>query len=479
MALLCFAMASSHAQDNLGISASNYSPTNTVLINPSSIIDSKAYIDINLVGLGVYAHNNLVYLPKDGFNFFSQVKNPTQVPDIAFRTDRKKYKALSDVNVHGPSFTFAAGNHAFGLYTGVRTVVDARGLPGQTSIYATDGLQYSELFGVPQSARNVKVNALGWGEVGINYGTIISKRENDITTFGISIKRLFGVAGGAVRLDQWDYTVLDSTQLETETLKGKYGFNFPAFNSGTGWGVDVGFTYKRTLSDVTTYSPHHPSSNCKTCDYKYKFAVAILDVGRIKFKPEFYYNEFSEADSTVWNGYTSLDAGDAGDAAGLDAAIQSELGLVNDAGDKAKFRMMLPTALSAQFDYNLGYNFYLNATGIFGVPWTNSFGAQRGAQLAITPRYEIKRFEVALPLILHEYQHPSFGAMIRLNSIVIGTDRLGTYLFNRDVYGADIYFNIKYTIFRNWRCKQKDMRKAPKVKTQKRAAGSALPCPSW
>lgn len=464
------------AQDNMGIAGSNYSPVNTVLVNPSSIVDSKAYIDLNLIGFGVFLNNNLAYLPKGGFQFFSAIADPMAIPAVAFKDGRKNYFAAADVNIHGPSFTFSAGNHAFGLYTGARSVVDARGLPESVSTYAVNGLQYNGWFGASQSIRNVRLNALAWGEIGINFATIVKKKNNELLTAGITIKRLIGVAGGAVRFKEWDYTVADSTYLETSNIDGRYGFNIPAVNNGRGWGIDLGITYKKMLGDVTSYFPHSPKSNCQTCDYKYKLAVAILDLGRIKFSPEFFYNEFNEEDGSVWESYTSLDASD---APSLDAALQEEVGLVNNEADKAKFRMMLPTALSAQFDYNFGHNVFVNVTGIFGVPWVNSFGPQRGAQLAVTPRFEVKRFEAALPVVLHEYRYPSVGLMLRLNSVIIGTDKLGTYLFNQDVYGADIYFNLKYTIFRNWRCKKSKVKKATKIKEASRLKGGALPCPSW
>jgi hypothetical protein len=58
----------SNAQDNLGIAGSSRAPVNTLLINPSSIVDSRAFIDINLVGLSAFARNNFMYLPAKGFS---------------------------------------------------------------------------------------------------------------------------------------------------------------------------------------------------------------------------------------------------------------------------------------------------------------------------------------------------------------------------------------------------------------------------
>jgi len=50
--LWCSALFS---QDNLGIAGSTRAPVNTVLNNPSTIVDSRAFIDINLAGISVFA----------------------------------------------------------------------------------------------------------------------------------------------------------------------------------------------------------------------------------------------------------------------------------------------------------------------------------------------------------------------------------------------------------------------------------------
>ncbi len=458
------------AQDNIGISGSNYSPTNTVLINPSSIVDSKAFIDINLAGASVYAHNDYVYIPKGQFNFFQLIKSPEeQLIEPKFDNSRSRYYAVADINVHGPSFTFAIGEHALGLYTGVRSVTDARNVSGELLRSTELGLAAESNWGVEQDIKNIRVNSLAWGEVGLTYGKILKKRNRDLYTGAISVKKLFGIGGASVHLDNWNYMVLDTGTMETYHIAGKYGFNMPAWNSGKGWGVDVGITYKKALKDVTAYVPHNKSQNCETCDYKYKIAVAVLDIGRISFKPEFFTHEFDITEESQWQGYNGIDAEDAEE---LDASISDGFNL--EEGD-VKFRMPLPTALSFQYDYNFENNIYLNLGYIGGLPWKNAMGVQRGSQLSITPRFEVKRFEAALPVIFHRYKYPSMGLMLRLNSVIIGTDNIGTYLFNQDVYGADIYFSVKYTIFKSWKCR-KQKYKTPKHKVKRR---KAKPCPSW
>jgi hypothetical protein len=53
---------STFSQDNLGIAGSTRAPINTVWNNPSTIVDSRAFIDFQLAGINAFVKNDLVYL---------------------------------------------------------------------------------------------------------------------------------------------------------------------------------------------------------------------------------------------------------------------------------------------------------------------------------------------------------------------------------------------------------------------------------
>jgi hypothetical protein len=464
-AILLLSISHGYSQDNLGIAGSNYSPANTLLINPSSIVDSKAFVDIHLAGFGVYAHNDLVYIP--GRSMVTFARNQSGIEQPGFDLNKRSYYAVADVNVQGLTVTFPVKKMAFGIYTGARSVTNAKGLPNDIAKYLAYGLQYEELMGEEVVANNLQANSLNWAEFGISLGGIVKQEGNKLVTAGLTIKRLIGVVGGSVHLDQWNFSVIDSLNMTTYDIAGEYGFNEPGWNTGRGWSGDIGITIKQTLQDVGNYTPHNKSSGCATCDYKYKISLALLDVGRLKFDPQFYANEFDQGEEYNWEEFSSTDASEISD---VDQVISDEFQLSDP---QENFRMWLPAALSAQLDYNFGNNIYLNAAFIGGLPWKNSFGVKRGSQIGLTPRYEIKRFEFALPLILHEYRYPHIGAMVRLNSIIIGSDNIGGLLFNGNTYGADFYMSVKYTIFKSWRCVSK---KRPASAIGKKGT---QPCPDW
>ncbi|MGB0423648.1 MAG: hypothetical protein ACPGED_04975, partial [Flavobacteriales bacterium] len=117
----------------MGIRASNYAPTQSIFLNPSSIVDSKAFIDINLVGFSVFARNNFVYLSTDSFSIKQALNSPNTIGGPSFRNDRDSYRAYVNAHVQGPSASVVVGEHSFAITTGARTAVDVRGLDNKLS----------------------------------------------------------------------------------------------------------------------------------------------------------------------------------------------------------------------------------------------------------------------------------------------------------------------------------------------------------
>jgi len=429
----------SFAQENMGIANSNYAPANTLLLNPSSIVDSKSYLDINIIGASAFAQNNYVYLAKENFLFRKDIFNLGQVQP-SYNTNRKTANGILDIGIQGPTATMAFGKHSFGIYTGARGYVNARKIPVAAAQLALD-LDNAPAFNDDYTAKNVRVKSMSWAEAGLSYGTILKQFDKDMWTGGITVKRLFGIHNTSLIIEDADVEQLDSNSARLNTLKGKYAHVEPGWNTGSGWGVDLGVTYKRMLEDVTKYVPHSVLSHCAVPDYKYKIGVSLLDFGRIKYKKNAMYREF-DRNSEIDTLNTIDDLTSSNADAGTD-----KTGNV--------FKAKLPTALSAQFDYNFENNIYVNATAVYAIPRPKNFGVERSNLLAVTPRYETRYFEASMPLSLYNFKTPHVGLAFRLYNVVIGTDNILPYFLRMNVYGADIYFNVKYTMFSSPKCKGK------------------------
>ena len=448
----------SFSQENSGIVHSNYAPTNSVLINPSSIGDSKVFWEINLIGASLFIDNNYLYVPKS--SVLSLALNANTVNDpIDITTSGNKF-AFTDLSLHGPSFYMNLGKHAVGLTSQLRQVVDARNIDVSFAKFMLEGFNYKEQRGIEYTISNSKINSMAWGEIGINYAYTFKQNNNNMYIGGISLKRLYGLYHIGTNIKDATLIVPDTNNINLSNVNAKYGFSNPALNAGRGWALDLGFTYKKTLDKVNSYIPYSIKSGCKKSNYLYKLGISILDLGYLFYSSDSYYGEVEG--SGTWENYLSNEAGDDSDAY-QDKIIAS---FSNNSNRKTSYNAQLPTALSVQFDYNFQNGIYINGSIIQNISLFNNLGVNRQNLLVLTPRFELPRFEVALPLSLKRYNSPSFGLAFRFwNNLIIGSDRLGSLLFNGDLYGTDIYFSIKIAKLYTNRCGPNPSKRIPRTIT--------------
>ncbi len=366
-----------NAQDELGQSLSNYSPTTTLKLNPASIADSKVWLDIHLVGAGLSVYNDFAYLPGNEFNWSMLWKNPESIPDPNFNRTRASYMANAEAFAQLPGFSLVLGRNSVALNSGVRSITDIRGLPEHLANYAIEGFQWADQMGEAYTVNDLRLASLNFAQVGLTYSRMLKVESNEILSAGISVNRLIGIGGAGIIIENWDYSVLDSLNLQTSSINGQYGVTEPAFNNGRGWGVDLGVMYKKTRNNVGSYIPHDPSTGCRTSDYFHKIGFAVLDLGRISFDPVFYAGNFSNTDPVVWEDYSNADPQDLEELINLlDDEISDGTVNANDTPEAEKFRMLLPTAMSFQYDRWVKGPFYLGTTMVQGFGRKKNFGPQ-------------------------------------------------------------------------------------------------------
>lgn len=84
-------------QEMTGYVHSNYAGITGSFINPASILNSKLYLDINLIGLQLHVDNNYVYLAKDEYRFSRFLeKDPSfRSTFIQSRASQKAYMTIT------------------------------------------------------------------------------------------------------------------------------------------------------------------------------------------------------------------------------------------------------------------------------------------------------------------------------------------------------------------------------------------------
>ncbi len=463
--IFCIAAASvivSHAQESMGIANSNYAGTQGVHINPANIIDSKIWLDVHLVGAGAYVYNNYFYFPQaSAFTRpFPEGRDRYVLGNV--------YRGDVNVDVWGPAFTLSLGKHAIGLHTAVRSFTDATRIPAPIAKFIFEGLNYAPQHDIEFSDKDFKATSLTWGEIGITYGTIISRKQKDLWTAGITAKYLSGINSIALDVESINYNVQNDSDLYVRPITGKYGMVQPGFGAGQGWSIDLGVNYKKMLDDVDNYVPH----DCEVKDYRYKVGLSLMDVGNIKFNKNAVYQEYYNTSNT-WLNYDTANFTDLGS---VDDNLNTN---VNDGASQnvraTSFTTWLPSYASLQLDYNFGKNFYANFTAIEGFRIQAPFGVHRRSTIALTPRYERRRWEIALPISLHDFRKVQAGIMLRLNNLIIGTDNIIPLLAKADMNGADIYFHLKIPILKNPNCGGKKHNKGKKGKSGKKGRDDSCP----
>jgi hypothetical protein len=462
IALLFLFPSYAMTQEKLGIANSNYSSTNSIFLNPSSSVDSRTFVQLNLIGANAYAYTNQVYLPS--FSVWQMKNQYSQTPVVV--TNKMKKFLYGNFSLDAPALVISHRRIGIGFFIRGRAEVDIRRVPYQVSrivfLHEFDTV-------VPPEAhinlRNVKLSSMAWAEYGINFGTMVHKRNNVLITAGGNAKYLTGIDLFYANLQRFKGYIND-TVVDIENLKGKVRVSEPGWNTGKGFGLDLGVTYRRSLNSDVEYEGYYVNSeksDCNCIDYRYKAGLSLLDLGYIKFPAKTY--------KAAIDG--SLYVPNYNNAGPLDSLIQ--FGFDTTIERNVPITATLPTALSAQLDLNLYHHIYLNGTIIKNMIPASAVGVQRANLLSITPRYERKNIEVALPLTFHRFLYPQLGFAFRIRSFVFGMDNLFPLIIKKNTYGLNVYFNLAISMFKNPSCQVKHPRKK-KEKKRKLQTGE---CPQF
>lgn len=440
--LLLIVVKTALSQERMGIANSNYSSINSIFLNPASSVDSRTYLQFNLVGANIYAMNNQVYIPQ--LNFKDALGGNIQDPKLGSTGIKPFVYAKAEVN--GPTAVYSSQEIGAGIFIRGRAEFTINNLPAElTQTLLNEEVDTTSSFEV--DAKNTRIGQMSWVEWGGNFGKMVFKHSKTIIAVGGNAKYITGVNvayGNIYRLN----AQANANQLDVSNLSAKVRYNKPGWGAGKGFGMDVGITYKKMLNFVDSYFANSPKSGCKNIDYKYKLGLSFLDVGAIKFSDNTFRGDVSGSSTiTDFKG------------AKVDSILRSDFDLKEE--KNKPIWATLPTAFSLQADLNLSHHFYVNATLIQGITTARMVGLQHANLLSVTPRFETRNFEIATPITLYRYIYPQLGAAFRFRTFVIGTDNILPMITRSNTYGASIYFNLGISIFKNPSCKKSKSRYKP------------------
>ncbi|MFT4898449.1 MAG: hypothetical protein ACI9U0_000232 [Flavobacteriales bacterium] len=438
------------SQDEYGIAHSNYAPTKTFLHNPTNTLDNKTYFDFNLIGAGVFVYNDYLFQKGTQFSFMKNIVLAEEWPDFQFNTNGNLKQGFQDADVQLISGAFQYKEHGFAFGVRTRTYFDFRRVSTSVGKLIKDGTgRFEDYYGETLNTKKMFMNQTAFTDISVSYSNMFYHFAHKSMALGITAKYLMGITGAGVKVDELEFNVSDPSTTDFFKFDGSVAYGVGdsgKLSAGSGFAVDLGYVYKKTLHNVTHYEPFSKSSACENYDYKLKIAAAIIDLGLINFNKQASRIDIETDPTQVALDANSLTFDNFGDF-----AIDNFTNITKT----DEFRMLTPAALNIQVDYNLENNFFISGQYMHGFFRRNAFGVKRPHVLAMSGRYQRKWFEGSLVASAYNYQDFRMGLAIRFGYLTFGTDKLLSMFGIADFYGTDAYFNIRYFMTRKPGCKRR------------------------
>ena len=446
-------------QEMWGVVNSNYAGINSTLINPASMLHSKLYLDVNVVTADFFFENNALYIHKGDYKPFAFLKSDDNLPEYGidnlpfdfYLNDKRKELHLNTL-VMGPSFSIARRDHAFGFRTAYRTIASGRYVPYEVVPFSYVGLGYEPFHNINFNDDYLRISALAWAEIAFSYARTLKRNGPHQLSGGITAKFLMGTAGTYIDMENIDYIVNNESTVNVRNLRGEFGYagvsDGGSLFGGNGFAAELGVVYEYKSSG---YSSVRSQKLCKIPyeDYKYRLGISLLDLGFINFKSNAEQHYYDDVD-VFWLNVDTVQFRN----------IESFTRMISDVfyGDpdaslqSNSIRMVLPAALSMQFDYHYRKQWYLNASIVQPIMNSKSY-VYRPAQLSVTPRYETRYLEFSMPVSLYNYRLPRVGLSARFWFLTIGTEKLLGFFNVTDFTGMDLYVSIKFNFLKG-KCRE-------------------------
>jgi hypothetical protein len=459
------------AQERLGVCNSPFAGVTGLWINPASMVNSPYKWDLNLITAHTYIDNNFVYIYQTNIPDYASDKGETPLyvnNDYTYGAghiskymlyDKEKNSWRKNIYfnalVQGPSLMLSFKKWSFALGTSVRAGVSLTGMHKTGAKLFYEGLSYEPLQNIDITIPRFRLNYLSWHEIAFSAGREIKKSNDILIKAGISYKYLRGLNAAYFLNKETKLYVPNDSDLYFNNVNARYGYTFNEDNflqsNGKGHAFDFGVVFEKKSLKNTYQCPNFCNKKLEL-QYSWKLGISLLDIGYIRFT-ENTKKYLIDNKSDKWYNFTSVDPGS---ISGFDTTLSEHFqGTPIPVPTGNSFVMLLPMALSVQYDYNLGYNCFLNATWVQRIPHFGAPGLDRANFISLTPRFDSRRFSIAFPIVLYQYLWPRFGVAVRLNNFLfIGTDKLGAILGNR-LSGLDFYAGFKINVLKKCSKKKK------------------------
>lgn len=440
---LLFISTRIYAQQQIGLMHGRYNVMENININPASAVAPLPYLDIHVVGAHAFLDNNYGYLKKSDFAPLIGRMGTT----VSYNESNELKTGEAYGVARGPGFNLSYLEWAFGASLSVRSVTSFREIPYRmAAVLRNDRSDIHDTLNTnTYDETGFTMSSLLWSELAIHVGRIVYQNDKHLITVAGRPKLLVGMAGQYLRTDAFKYTPLSTTRAQFDEVSGEYTGTELGLG-GFGWGLDIGVEYRAMEKRTNNYVPHSAESGCRYIPYRWKVGLAVLDIGRIQMNRNSYYRSLSSG-SAYWDKEEEYNYWSSRE---FIEKLDSEFGNTVDT-KKDNYTVGLPTAISLTGDFHLKDDFWLGAGVLLAVPKGQRLGSQEMTFVSVTPRYETRYFEIAVPISANQLMPPNLGLAARVGPFQFGTDNLISYLVG-DAYRFDAYASFTIDIVESGRC---------------------------
>lgn len=435
------------AQEMWGAAHSNFAGQMGIDLNPASIADATYKWELHLLSADVALVNNYMYLARNS-RLIRQGMRGESIEKDKFTdryTPRPEKSGYGSAFLKIPGFIWSGKRFSVGVHASNRTELSVRNMPYHLAKYLKEGFDYDPQQDNLYEVDNMRAGFLNWHQVGITGGAVLYNSPESFITAGLTVNNLYALDGLFIRLNQARYIVPADTLLVIENMNAEYGYALPRTDNpdpseyfdkrGGGTSVTVGMQYFRNRNDAY-FDPCKRGRDDKP--YAYRAGLSLIDFGYINFTKEARTFLFDDR-NTFWYG---IDTTSFNGILYTDSVLSTQFyGRPRASRDRIGFRMWLPSAISAQFDYAITGRYFVNVTLIQRVP-VGPYGLRRSNQIAITPRFETRKLELSMPVSVYDFFRPRIGFAVRYGAFTVGTDMISPFLGITDSYGANLFFGI-------------------------------------
>ena len=460
------------AQSYHGFVDDNFNGVYGVVANPANVVDSRHRLNINVASFNSLLSSDFQTPKLGNANVLNQVSGLFRngFDSWLFRNGENADLAgdgvqttLANLDFLAPVSFMAEINerHAVGLLLRARAIYNYNNIDGR--FWSGLANSFGQESNMDFLAQDLDVTTHYWSEVGVTYGTVLVDDGTHFLKAGGTLKLLLGQGVEQIYVDEQEGqlplqsnlvvgTTPENNQVELNggfTYVRSFSENTNAQNIGyfdrlgdaaQGIGGDVGVVYEyRTRATSRVPIGRNGGGFNK---YKFKLALSLLDLGRIKYTDipgvNTYRVNISQptlfaAEELSSNFLNTINAANNG-------------GTVNVERPGGDIEVALPTSIQLSADLLLrdGQPFYLN--GSFNSTLVQSalpFNNNRLNLYALTPRYEQKHYSVYVPISYSELSSFQVGFGARLGPVTLGTASIinivtGEENLNTLYFGANI-----------------------------------------